>query len=176
MLYSKKPIDIPDKVDAQVDNNFIIIKGPQGELKKEIINSVNIKIEKNKIITESDQKNFWGLYRGLIQSMVEGVTKKFEKELEIVGVGYKAQVENNKLAMELGYSHPVELKIPQQINIKVDKNIITVSGADKQLVGQIAAKIRSQREPDAYKGKGIRYKGEEIKLKPGKKAIGEEEF
>jgi len=104
--------------------------------------------------------------------MVEGVVNGFSKQLKIVGIGYSAQVKENKLIMKLGFSHPVEIEIPKDIEIRVEKNIITISGADKQLVGQIAAKIRDTKKPEPYKGKGIRYMREIIKLKPGKKAIG----
>jgi large subunit ribosomal protein L6 len=106
--------------------------------------------------------------------MIEGVTNGFEKKLQIVGVGWKAEVKDKKLVLNVGYSHPVEMEIPEGIDIKAEKDIITVSGIDKQLVGQVAAEIRSRRKPEPYKGKGIRYIDEVVKLKAGKKAVGVE--
>jgi len=176
MIYFKKPIKIPDKVEIKVSKSYILITGPKGELKQKIIPEVAIEISKGKIVVKSDEKKFWGLYRGLIQAMIQGVIEGFEKKLEIVGVGYKAKIENNKLIMGLGFSHSVTMEIPETVDVSVEKNIISVSGISKQQVGQVAANIRSQKKPEPYKGKGIRYFGEEIKLKPGKKATGESDF
>jgi len=166
----KKPIEIPQGVEIKFDKNFIVVKGPKGELKQEI--KAEVQIDKDKILVKSDNSAVWGLSRSLIANMVEGVVNGFSKQLKIVGIGYSAQVKENKLIMKLGFSHPVEIEIPKDIEIRVEKNIITISGADKQLVGQIAAKIRDTKKPEPYKGKGIRYMREIIKLKPGKKAIG----
>lgn len=168
----KKPIEIPEKVKAKLDNNFIIINGPKGELKQKIPAQINV--EKNQILVKSDNNALWGLSRTLIANMIEGVVNGFEKKLEIVGVGYKAEIKDNKLIMQLGFSHSVEFEIPENIEIKAEKNIITVSGIDKQLVGQTAASIRDKKKPEPYKGKGIRYIDEIVKLKPGKKAVGAE--
>jgi len=175
MTFNQKPVIIPEKVSIQTNKNYLIVKGPKGELKQQLIPEVNIDIKKNQAIVSSKQKNIWGLYRGLILSMIAGVTQGYEKKLEIVGVGYKAQTQEKKLILDLGYSHSIEMQIPQDIDIKVEKNIITVRGINKQKVGQIAADIKHKRKPEPYKGKGVRYLGEEIKLKPGKKAIGESE-
>jgi len=168
----KQPIEIPKDVQASLDSNFVIVKGPKGELKQEI--KAQVAIDKDQILVKSDNKALWGLYRTLINNMIQGVTKGFEKQLEIVGVGYKAEIKDKKLIMQLGFSHAVEIEMPKNIEIKVEKNIITISGIDKQLVGQTAAKIRSMKKPEPYKGKGIRYVGEQVKIKPGKKAVGTE--
>lgn len=168
----KKPIEIPENVQVKLDNNFVIVKGPKGELKQKI--QATTQMNKNQIIVKSDNPALWGLSRTLIANMVQGVVNGFEKKLEIVGTGYSAQVQSNKLIMKLGFSHPVEIEMPKSIEAKVEKNIITIFGIDKQLVGQIAAKIRSSKKPEPYKGKGIRYINEIVKIKPGKKAIGAE--
>lgn len=168
----KKPIEMPENVQVKLDKDFVIVKGPKGELKQEI--PAEASIEKNQILVKSKNNALWGLSRSLIANMVEGVTNGFEKKLEIVGTGYSCQTQENKLIMKLGFSHPIEIQIPKDIQIKAEKNIITIFGIDKQLVGQTAAIIRDKKRPDSYKGKGIRYVGEVIKLKPGKKAIGAE--
>ncbi|MFH1392224.1 MAG: 50S ribosomal protein L6 [bacterium] len=168
----KKPIEIPENVEVKIDKNFVVIKGSKGELRQEI--KADIKIDKNQIIVKSDNPALWGLSRTLIANMVEGVQNGFSKQLEIVGTGYSAQIKDDKLVMKLGFSHPTELTIPKDIEIKVEKNIMTISGFDKQLVGQTAAKIRDIKKPEPYKGKGIRYVGEIVKIKPGKKAMGAE--
>lgn len=170
----KQPITIPDGVEVKLDKNFLLIKGPKGELKRKIDKKIKLDISKDDIKVKSDDSALWGLYRSLINNMIQGVTSGFEKKLEIVGVGYKGEVKGNKLVMGLGYSHPVEMEIPKGLEIKVEKQIIGVAGIDKELVGQFSANIKKQRKPDVYKGKGIRYYGEEIKLKPGKKAVGGE--
>lgn len=176
----KQPISLPEDVDVKIDNHFLIIKGPKGELKRETRPEIKIEINKeNKEITLSPlrktkkTKAFWGLERSLLFNMVEGVKKGFEKKLELIGIGFKAALSGNKLVLNLGFSHPIEYEIPQGIEIKVEKNIITVSGIDKQLVGQVSAKIRSFKKPEPYKGKGIKYLDEIVKRKPGKKATGE---
>ena len=175
----KQLIEIPDKVDVQVNNGFVIVNGPKGELKQELRPEIKIEIQ-DKHIEVAVAKNtkessaFWGLYRTLIFNMIQGVLNGYEKNLEIHGVGYRAEAGNKKITLHVGFSHPVEFEAPDGIELKIEKNIITVSGIDKQLVGQVAAKIRSIRKPEPYKGKGIRYKGEYVKIKPGKKAVGTE--
>ena len=129
------------------------------------------------VIPQEKSKNssaLWGLLRALIFNMVKGVTEGFEKKLEIEGVGYRASLQDNKLVLNLGFSHPIEVDAPAGIEFKVDKNVITISGIDKQMVGQIAAKIRDYRKPEPYKGKGIRYSGEVVRRKTGKKATASE--
>jgi len=173
----KKPILIPEGVEVQISGQNIVISGPKGELKRKVLPEVKPELKDGKIFLSILQetkkaKSFWGLERSLLQNMVTGVSQGFEKQLEIRGIGYRARVEEKNLILEVGFSHPVEIKTPEDIQFSVKENIITVSGADKEKVGQFAAKIRRVRPPDPYKGKGIRYLGEEIKLKPGKKAVG----
>jgi large subunit ribosomal protein L6 len=175
----KKPIEIPAGVEVSVENNLVSVKGPKGELKTDI--HPEIKVEKNeKEITVSPEKEtkkskaLWGLSRALIFNMVEGVTKGYEKKLEIQGVGYRASLEGEDLVLLVGFSHPVKVQKVEGIKFIVEKNIITVSGIDKELVGQITAKIRKIKKPEPYKGKGIRYLGEQVRRKSGKKAVGSE--
>ncbi|HOD96688.1 MAG: 50S ribosomal protein L6 [Candidatus Paceibacterota bacterium] len=171
----KKLIVIPDNVKIEVLENEVMIKGPKGELKVPLFPDFNVELEGNylKIIPTREKKftsAFWGTLRSLIANAVKGVSEGFEKKLEIEGVGYRANVEGNILVLNLGFSHPIRFEIPKGIDIVVAKNLITISGADKQLVGQTAAKIRSFRKPEPYKGKGIHYVGEHIRRKAGKKA------
>ena len=170
----KKPIDIPNGVQVTVDkNNHVVVKGPKGQLEGDFNSRLNIKVEDNQIkIERPDDSAFMraihGTTRALIANMVKGVTEGFSVELEIVGIGYRAAMKGKTLELQLGYSHPVVYEPPEGIQIAVEGNIIKVSGIDKQKVGQVAAEIREFRKPDPYKGKGVRYKGEQIKLKAGK--------
>lgn len=171
----KKPIKIPQGVTIDIKGEKVEVKGPKGELSLSLKYRVGLEKEGEflKVVPPKGGKNkkpFWGLYRSLLANMVKGVSEGFEKKLEIQGVGYKARMEGKKLILSLGFSHDVEFIPPEDINISVEKNIITISGIDKQKVGEIAAKIRKIRPPDPYKGKGIRYLGEEVKTKVGKKA------
>lgn len=175
----KQPIIIPENVEVKITDEQIAIKGPKGELTQSIPWQIKVVSEKRELIVTSRQKTkeasaLWGLLRSLIFNMVKGVTEGFEKKLEVEGVGYRVSLQGNKLIFNLGFSHPIEIEAPEGIEFKVDKNIITVSGIDKQLVGQIAAKIRAFRKPEPYKGKGIHYLGEVIRRKVGKKAAGTE--
>ncbi len=175
----KKPIEIPEKLEIEVKDSLIKVKGPKGELEREIRPEIKAEIKEGKVLFsplgESKKiRAFWGLTRALIANMIEGVTKGFEKKLEIEGVGYKANLEGQDLVLNMGYSHPVKIEKPEGIDFSVEKNIITVSGIDKEKVGQIAAKIRAVRKPEPYKGKGIRYQGEQVRRKVGKKAAGAE--
>ena len=175
----KQPIQIPANVQVNISQDEVKIKGPQGELNQSIPSQLKLILEEQelKVIPQGKSKNtsaLWGLFRSLIFNMVQGVSQGFEKKLEIEGVGYRASLQGNKLILNLGFSHPIEIEAPEGIEFKVDKNIITVSGIDKQLVGQLAAKIRDQRKPEPYKGKGIHYLGEVIRRKAGKKAVGTE--
>lgn len=172
----KKPILIPQNVEAKIHDGLVMIKGSKGELSQEIHPHVDIKIENGKIFVAvknpelKEDKALWGLYGSLIKNMIIGVTKGFEKKLEIIGVGYKAALSGNKLILNVGFSHPVEFELPKNISINIDKNIITVSGLDKQLVGEIAARLRKIRPPEPYKGTGIKYSDEVIRRKAGKAA------
>lgn len=171
----KLPIEIPKGVDVKIDaNNVVTVKSTKGSLTKELHKDMIIKVENGSILVQrpSDEKMhkaLHGLTRTLVNNMVEGVTKGYEKALEIVGVGYRAQKQGKKLVLTLGYSHPVEMEEPAGITVEVPApNKIIVKGMDKQAVGEFAAKIRIKREPEVYKGKGIRYDKEVIKLKEGK--------
>ncbi|ABP67850.1 50S ribosomal protein L6 [Caldicellulosiruptor changbaiensis] len=174
----KKPIDIPSGVEVKIDGNVITVKGPKGSLTKEIHPEMIVKIENNQILVQrpSDERHhkaLHGLTRTLIANMVAGVTKGYEKVLEIVGIGYRAQKQGKKLILNVGYSHPVEIEEPAGITIEVpDQNRIVVKGIDKQQVGNFAANIRKVREPDPYLGKGIKYADEVLRLKEGKAGKG----
>ncbi|AZO96531.1 50S ribosomal protein L6 [Halocella sp. SP3-1] len=168
------PIDIPEGVTLKQDENKLTVKGPKGELSKEFSPLITINITDDQVIVERSSDNredrsLHGLTRSLIESMITGVTEGFAKKLEMVGVGYNAKLKGKDLELEVGYSHPVIIKTEGQIEFEVDKNTnITVKGIDKQLVGEMAAKIRSVREPEPYKGKGIKYVDEHIRRKVGK--------
>ncbi len=174
----KQPIEVPNGVTVEIQGQKVTVKGPKGELIREIHPNMKAELQENLLIVSrpNEQKMnraLHGLTRSLLSNMVEGVTKGFEKKLEIVGVGYRAQANKNKITMTLGYSHPIEYVAEQGIEISMDedkKNIITVSGIDKEVVGETAAKIRSFRKPEPYKGKGIKYMGEHIQRKAGKAA------
>lgn len=175
----KKPILIPENVEVKIDGSRVIIKGPKGELQREVRSEIKVEKKDNQIlITPAKEtkktKAFWGLTRTLIFNMVKGVTEGYEKKLEIQGIGYRAGLEGEDLVLQVGYSHPIKIKKQEGISFSVEKNIITVSGSDKELVGQMAAKIRKVRPPEPYKGKGIRYVGEEVRRKVGKKVVGTE--
>ncbi len=170
-----KPIDIPNGVEVKINNgNLVEVKGPKGSLKTQLDPKMDIKIVDNQVVVDrpNDSKKYkslHGLSRTLIFNMIEGVTKGYEKKLEIVGTGYRAQKQGKKLVLNLGYSHPIELEEPEGIQIEVPSaNQIIVKGIDKQLVGNIAAKIRDFRRPEPYKGKGVKYADEVIRRKAGK--------
>src|SRR5699024_4586250 len=168
--------DIPEGVNVAMKDSLVTVKGPKGQLEKVIDDRMVVNIEDNSITVErpNDQKEFRSLHgttRSLISNMIEGVVNGFQKELEIIGVGYRAQKQGNKLVIGAGYSHPVEIEQEENIEFDVPKNTeIIVKGIDKELVGVTAAKIRAIRSPEPYKGKGIRYKGEHVRRKEGKTA------
>jgi len=170
----KKPIDIPSGVEVKLDGNTITAKGPKGTEAVSFRDEVKVSVKENQIIVEqnSDDRKanaLHGLYRTLIANAVTGVSKGFERKLEIVGVGYRAAMEGKNLNMALGYSHPVIIEAPEGITFAVEANTkITVSGSNKQAVGDIAAIIRGKRPPEVYKGKGVKYEGEYIRRKAGK--------
>jgi len=176
----KKHIEIPQKVDVKVSGNHIKVKGPKGELERSFLDSVLVRIDSNKVIVEQNMdkfertsRAFHGLTRTLIANMIEGVSKGFSKQLEVIGVGYKADVKGKVLVLNLGYSHLIEYPFPPGITIEAkagpQSTIVTILGSDKEKVGQVAAEIRKFRKPDSYKGKGVRYVGEKVRLKDGKK-------
>ena len=174
----KKPILIPEKVEVKLDENKISIKGPRGELSRVIRNEIRVELKENEIIVSLKKENsnlrkFWGLTRTLIFNMVEGVLNGYQKKLQIEGVGYRAEVnKEGGLSLKIGFSHLVEFKKEEGIAFSVEKNIILIEGIEKEKVGLVAAKIRAIRPPEPYKGKGIRYVGEIIKKKAGKKVAG----
>ncbi|MDD4624873.1 MAG: 50S ribosomal protein L6 [Candidatus Pacebacteria bacterium] len=173
----KKPIQIPAGVEIKIEGNAISVKGPKGAISREIPEGILIEQKENEILVSPKSinkrnKSLWGLMRMLISNMVDGVQKGFEKKLEMQGVGFKANVQGSDLVLEVGFSHDVKLSAPEGIAYSAEKNIITVSGIDKEKVGQAAAVIRRVRPPEPYKGKGIRYQGEYVRRKLGKKATG----
>jgi len=172
----KQPISLPKGVTATVAGDEVKVKGPKGELSQSIVDRVSVAVEGDAVQVSRDDDSRpsranHGLMRALVANMVDGVEKGFEKKLEVIGVGYRADVKGKNLVMNLGFSHLIEYPIPDGISIDVDKqNVITVQGVDKQQVGQVAAEIRGFRKPDSYKGKGVRYLGEYIRIKAGKSA------
>jgi large subunit ribosomal protein L6 len=169
----KQPIGVPDKVEIKINGLTVDVKGPKGQLSYTF--NKGVKIEKgDKVINvlpadeSTSARALWGLSRTLLGNMVTGVTTGFVKSLEFTGVGYKAAVTGSNLTLNLGYSHPIEYKLPKGIEVKVIKNVIEVHGADKELVGFVAAQVRSFREPEPYKGKGLKYTTEKIIRKAGK--------
>jgi len=179
----KKSVSIPDGVEVTVappsgGNQIVTVKGPKGELNFSFKDFFDFKIKDKEVNIELKPKYnkfnaIWGTTRSILSNMIEGVTKGFEKKLELQGTGYRVNLQGKKLVMALGYSHPVEFEAPEGIEFQVDKNIITVTGIDKQQVGEVAAVIRSKRKVEPYKGKGLRYVGEYVRRKEGKKAVGE---
>ncbi|OGB91815.1 MAG: 50S ribosomal protein L6 [candidate division NC10 bacterium RIFCSPLOWO2_12_FULL_66_18] len=170
----KLPISIPDTVKVELQDHTVSVKGPKGTLSMVVHPAMDVRVQDRQVLCgrPSDtkfHKALHGLTRSLIANMVEGVTKGFERKLELVGVGYRAAVQGQNLTMTLGYSHPIIYPIPQGIRIEVkDQTQLMVSGTDKQLVGAVAAKVRSFRPPEPYKGKGVKYADERIRRKAGK--------
>jgi len=172
----KKPIEIPKEVKINIDGQTVTITGPKGELKREVRPEVEVVVKGDNILLSMKEKTkkakaFWGTERALLANMIEGVTKGYEKKLRLEGVGYRADVDGNKLKLKVGFSHEVEFEAPEGIELKVQGKIISVSGIRKEKVGLVASKIKKIRRPNPYTGKGIRYEGEEIKLKLGNKAV-----
>jgi len=172
----KKPIPIPTGVEVKMEDGVIAVKGPLGELRRSFKGDIEIKIGEKEIVLSPRKETgaamaLWGTYASHIGNMVDGVTKGFEKKLIVDGVGFKAQVEGRDLALSLGFSHPVKAAIPEGIKVSVEKNVISVSGIDKEAVGSFSAKVRMLKKPEPYKGKGIRYENEIVRRKAGKKAV-----
>jgi len=170
----KKIISLPAGVKVELKGSSLSVTGPKGTLSLEVHPKVHVNIAENQVtvdITNKEDKKekaLWGLSRALINNLVEGVVKGFEKKLEVNGVGFKVAVQGQKIVMSLGFSHPVEVDIPKDLTAIVEKNVITISGTDKQKVGQFAAEIRELKKPEPYKGKGIKYIDEIIQRKAGK--------
>ena len=171
-----RELNIPDNVTVEVNENVVTVKGPKGELTHEFPSNLTVKVEEGKVTVERDSdikrsREMHGTTNALIKNMIEGVSTGFEKALEIIGVGYSFNVKGNTLVVKAGYSHPVEVKIPEGLTVEnVSNTEINVKGISKELVGEFAANVRKIRKPEPYKGKGIRYKGEYIRRKEGKKA------
>lgn len=169
-------IQVPAGVEINVDEQSITVKGPKGSLSRPRSNDISLTVADGRVLVtpmnnRRETKALHGLYRQLVANMITGVSAGFSRGLEMKGTGYRAQVEGTDLVLSVGYSHPVRMKAPEGISFKVEKNVqITVEGIDRQVVGEVAAKIRAVRKPEPYKGKGIRYQGEVIRLKPGKAA------
>jgi large subunit ribosomal protein L6 len=172
----KQPVPVPDGVEVSIEPELVSVKGPKGELAERKSREIDVKQEDGQILVtrptdRGEHRALHGLTRSLIANMVEGVTNGFEKRLEIQGVGYRANLQGKKLVLALGYSHPVEIEAPPEIDFEVPQPTrIVVRGISKQVVGEVAANIRKQRPPEPYKGKGIRYEGEYVQRKVGKRA------
>ncbi|MEY4604591.1 MAG: hypothetical protein RIT43_1883 [Bacteroidota bacterium] len=176
----KSPVNIPSGVDVKLDGNKVSVKGPKGELSQVIESGVTLTIEGSTITfsRESEAPSHrakHGLYRALLQNMVQGVSEGYKKEMEVIGVGYRANAAGQQLELALGFSHPIVFEIPNEVKVSANTEkgkapVVTLESYDKQLLGQVAAKIRSFRKPEPYKGKGIRFVGEEIRRKAGKSA------
>lgn len=174
----RKPIEVPAAVKVEITGHQVTVTGPKGQLSVPFHQHISIEQKDGRILVSPAKKELdnkvrglWGLYRALVSNMVEGVQKGFEKKLEIEGVGFKAAIQGDELVMNLGFVNPVKIKKPQGIEFSVEKNVITVSGINKEAVGQIAAIIRATKKAEPYKGKGIKYQGERIRRKEGKKVV-----
>jgi len=176
----KSPVTIPSGVEVKVEGSTVSVKGSKGQLHQELDSCVTIKIEGSEITftrasDAPDHRAKHGLYRSLINNMIVGVSEGYKKEMEVIGVGYRATATGQLLELSLGYSHPIAIELPKEIKVSADTQkgkapVVTLESFDKQLLGQVAAKIRSLRKPEPYKGKGIRFMGEEIRRKAGKSA------
>lgn len=172
----KNAIVIPDKTTVTVSGSSVAVKGPLGELTKKHNPLVTVAVDGNtvKVAPTSASKlsrALWGTWASHIQNMISGVNAKYEKKLELQGVGYKVELQGKTLKFSIGFSHPIMLDIPHGLEVSVEKNLITVTGIDKELVGQFSANVRALKKPEPYKGKGIRYAGEYVRQKQGKKAV-----
>lgn len=172
----KQPVVLPDGVEATYIDGMMTIKGPKGSLSRHFKSDVVIKMEDKTIDLEPAKnsdvaKALWGTYASHIRNMVTGVTEGFTKVLELEGVGYRAEVKGSDISLNVGFSHPVLLPIPEGVKAEVEKSVIRLSGIDKEIVGQFASDIRGTKKPEPYKGKGIRYQGEYVIRKQGKKAV-----
>jgi len=171
----KQRIELPANTTATIADGVFTVKGPLGELSRTFKSDIGIAIEDNIVVLTpvkdvQELHALWGTYASHVKNMVDGVNKLYQKKLIIDGVGYRGELKGTQLVMQLGFSHPVVVDIPTGLNVSFDKNVITISGIDKELVGQFAAHIRDQKKPEPYKGKGIRYEGEVVRQKQGKKA------
>ena len=172
----KSPIPVPSGVDVSINGSNVTVKGPKGTLSRALIGGITVRQEENTLLVERpndarESRSLHGLSRALVSNMVVGVTQGYEKKLEIQGVGYLATISNNVLSLRVGFANELKKQIPSDLKVNCpDQTHIVIRGCDKQRVGQFAAEVRALRKPEPYKGKGIRYQGEQIKLKPGKSA------
>lgn len=170
----KRTIPVPAGVEIKISDDAVVVKGKNGELTRPLHSGVSVVLENNEITVSPKGKSrlsraLWGTYAAHVKNMIHGVTESFVKKLSVEGIGYKAEVTGSNIKLQVGFSHPVLVPIPQGITVAVEKNIITVTGADKDKVGQFAASVRLVKKPEPYKGKGIRYEGEVVRMKEGKK-------
>ena len=174
----KTPIPLPKGIEVKVSKEKLEVKGPKGTVTRDLPAGISIKVLESHLVVEFDEKEglakpMHGLYRSLVNNAIVGASEGFEKQLSLIGVGYRAAVKGDVLDLQLGYSHPSQLKIPSELNVAVEKStLIKITGLDKQLVGQFAANVRSVRPPEPYKGKGVRYVDEYVRKKAGKAAKG----
>lgn len=170
----KKPIALPQGVKVDIKDGMVSVQGPRGSLSRPLLEGIQVDMEEGALLIKraNDTKrvrSYHGLMRTLVANMVDGVSKGFEKKLEIVGIGYRSELQGNNIVLYLGYSHPINFPLPTGISADIEKQtIVTIKGIDKELVGQISAKIRDLRRPDPYKGKGVKYAGEVLRKKAGK--------
>ena len=167
------PIPVPNDAQVALDGDVLTVKGPKGELRRSLHPKIQLNMDEDKIVVSvpddsRESRSLHGLFRVLVANMVTGVTKGFQRELEVVGVGYRAELQGRTAVFNLGYSHPIHFELPEGIDAKIEKTKVVLSGIDKELVGLTAAKIRSFRKPESYKGKGVRYAGEVVRRKAGK--------
>ncbi len=172
----KKGIQIPEKTEAKIAEGVFSVKGPKGSLERKFLPEISIVVGDKEINLSLKKENnqtkaLWGTYASHIKNMVQGVNDGFEKKLVLDGVGFKSQVNGNKLVLALGFSHPVEVDIPEGLNVEAVKNLLTITGIDKELVGSFSAKVRALKKPEPYKGKGFHYHDEIVRRKQGKKSV-----
>ena len=177
----KTPMAIPKGTEVKVTpEGLVTVKGPKGQLSLQVPSGIQVKVEAGNVLVLGEKEklpiySFHGLFRALVRNMLEGTTQGFAKQLILIGVGFRAAVKGNKLDLQLGFSHPVQLDIPKELQIAIEKSTeITITGCDRQIVGQFAATIRAVRPPEPYKGKGVRYKDEYVRKKAGKEAKGQQ--
>jgi len=167
---------LPEKTEIKVSGNLVSVKGPLGELSRTLHPNIEVEVKGNEVTvhpkkTAIESKAIWGAYASHITNMVSGVNKLFEKKLILEGIGFKSEVKGDKIVLALGFSHPVNVVIPEGLKVTAEKNLITVAGKDKEMVGQFAARLHSLKKPEPYKGKGMRYDDEVIRRKQGKKSV-----
>ena len=171
----KRPIAIPAGTEVKVTNGEMSIKGKSGTLVRPLHPAVSIKVENNEVIVSPNGKSrlagaLWGTYASHVRNMIAGVNTPFVKKLQVEGIGYRAEMQGKQIKLQVGFSHPVMVEIPEGLAVAIEKNVISITGPDKERVGQFAADVRAIKKPEPYKGKGIRYEGEVIRMKQGKKA------